>query len=141
MWTLPSGGIEPGEVPTTAAARELAEESGCIVDPAELHLISTVAVVQDGQQASQSWNFTAIVTDPHLEPADPDGTVVDAHWFSREQATELLAQHSYDPIREPALRFLGDGTATHWTFDLVGTGEDGRPRFTWARPTSSRLDG
>lgn len=133
LWTLPSGGIEDGESPAVAAARELAEESGCRIDPYELELIATSEVRQDGRQVSQSWNFTAIATDPHLEPTDPDGAVVDARWFERTRAIELLALHRYDPIREPAIRFLNGGRGLHWTFELTDHTGD-RPTFRWHPP-------
>ncbi|MFI6069039.1 NUDIX hydrolase [Micromonospora sp. NPDC051227] len=35
-WFTPGGGLDPGEAPAVAAARELAEETGLRVDPAEL---------------------------------------------------------------------------------------------------------
>lgn len=35
-WLTPGGGLDPGESPAQAAARELAEETGLLVDPAEL---------------------------------------------------------------------------------------------------------
>ncbi len=35
-WVTPGGGIDPGESPAQAAARELFEETGLRVDPAEL---------------------------------------------------------------------------------------------------------
>jgi ADP-ribose pyrophosphatase YjhB (NUDIX family) len=36
LWITPGGGINPGEAPDEAAARELAEETGVVVHPAEL---------------------------------------------------------------------------------------------------------
>jgi 8-oxo-dGTP pyrophosphatase MutT (NUDIX family) len=35
-WFTPGGGLDPGESPAQAAARELAEETGLVVDPEEL---------------------------------------------------------------------------------------------------------
>jgi 8-oxo-dGTP pyrophosphatase MutT (NUDIX family) len=35
-WFTPGGGLDPGESPAQAAARELAEETGLVVDPDEL---------------------------------------------------------------------------------------------------------
>ena len=133
LWTLPSGGIEDGESPAVAAARELAEESGCRIDPSEFELIATSEVRANGRQLSRSWNFTAAVTDPHLQPADPDGTVVDARWFDRARAVELLALHRYDPIREPVTRFLHGERGLHWTFELIDHAA-GRPVFQWDPP-------
>lgn len=110
LWTLPSGAIEADESRAVAAAREIAEESGCTINPSELEPIATSEVRQDGRRLSYSWNFTATAADPHLAPADPDETVDDARWFERDEAAELLTRHRYDPIREPVLRFLA-GTA------------------------------
>ena len=36
FWFTPGGGLEPGEEPRAAAVRELAEETGFVLDPAEL---------------------------------------------------------------------------------------------------------
>ncbi len=36
LWITPGGGINPGEGPSEAAARELFEETGLVIDPAKL---------------------------------------------------------------------------------------------------------
>lgn len=133
-WTVPSGGIEDGESPEVAAVRELAEEAGCIIDVAGLTLFATAAVEHDGEQVSTSWNFTAVATNRRLEQAHPDELVTDARWFERDAAIRELAKLSYEPKREPALRYLRGGQALKWTFELLD--RDSRvPGFRWDEPT------
>lgn len=138
LWTLPSGGMEAGESPTVAAARELAEESGCMIEPDQFDLIATSEVRQNGRRLSQSRNFTASTTDPRLEPDDPDGEIIDASWFDPTRAAELLALHRYDPIREPAVRFLKGDRGLHWTFELIDDMAD-RPTFRGQPPQPGPL--
>ncbi|KXK26157.1 MAG: 8-oxo-dGTP diphosphatase [candidate division WS6 bacterium OLB20] len=42
MLTLPSGHVDRGEYPSDAAVRELAEETGIVVEPEQLELLGTV---------------------------------------------------------------------------------------------------
>ncbi|MFC4542784.1 NUDIX domain-containing protein [Halosolutus amylolyticus] len=49
-WTLPGGHMEVGEEPETAAARELAEETGVTVDPDALDILDATTVApRDGK--------------------------------------------------------------------------------------------
>lgn len=140
MWTFPTGRIEDGESPEGAATRELAEEAGCDVDPANLSIIATVAVEHDGQQLSASWNYTATIAPTSLAPGhDPDEIVTDARWFERNDAVKHLSGLQYSPKREPALRYLLTGDlGLHWRFELVDPSAS-VPEFRWSDPL--QLDG
>lgn len=139
-WSFPSGHVEPGESPEVAASRELAEEAGCIIDPAALDLVLTADVRYQGEMLSRSWNYTAVTTDSHLQPSDPDEYVRDAQWFDRTTAIELITQGAYPPKCEPAIGFLSsDQRDLHWTFDLVDL-EVKPPTFRWERPVRATDD-
>lgn len=134
LWTMPSGRIEDGETPAQAAVRELAEESGCILDAADLELIATADVDHAGATLSRSWNFTAVATDSHLEPIAPDELVSEARWFGRAEAIDLLSSSDYSPKREPAIRFLKSGDRDlRWAFELIDP-TAGIPSFRWVSP-------
>lgn len=132
-WSLPSGRIEPGESPDVAAARELAEEAGCHLDPGRLELAAMVAVRQQGRVLSHSWNYVAEVADEALTAIDdPDGDVVEAAWCDRGVAIERLAGFEYAPIREPALHLLRTGErGLAWEFEVVDDQPGTVPGFTW----------
>lgn len=119
FWNVPSGRVEDAESPAQGGARELAEETGLVVAPAELLLVSTVTTTSGGRE-SGSWNHSVEVSTATLAVADPDGLIREARWFTREAAINLLADLPYQPLSEPAVAFLR-GVApvgTHWTYDL-----------------------
>ncbi|MFJ8477689.1 NUDIX domain-containing protein [Kitasatospora sp. NPDC094011] len=73
-WTVPGGKAEPGEPLDEAAARELKEETGLIVDPADLQLIHVIHVEQGWDKAGQfvlfvfatdKWTGNLTNTEPH----------------------------------------------------------------------------
>ena len=117
FWNVPSGRVEEHETPAEGAARELAEETGLVVAPADLTLVSTATTTYDGV-GSRSWNYVAEVASSELRVADPDGTIREARWFSVEEAVELLARLPYAPISEPAIAHLRGEVpiGRHWEF-------------------------
>lgn len=141
-WTYPSGGIDEGEEPAIAAARELEEESGCVIDPDDLVLIAVADVRQDGKLMNRSWNYSAsTVTDALLSPStSEDEIVTQAKWLDRAEAIELLADATYPPKTVPVWRFLTTGEdPLHWTFDLIDATTP-TPTFRWDNPVAITSD-
>ena len=105
FWNIPSGRVEDGESPAEGAARELAEETGLVVPPADLVLVSTT-VTTHGTRESRAWNHAVQVAATELRVADPDGIVSEARWFEIADAVEVLAILPYRPLAEPAVAYL-----------------------------------
>jgi ADP-ribose pyrophosphatase YjhB (NUDIX family) len=105
FWNLPSGRVEDDESPAEGAARELAEETGLVVAPADLLLVSTT-VTAHGDRESRAWNHVVEVAATELCVADPDGIVREARWFDVADAVEVLAILPYRPLAEPAVAYL-----------------------------------
>src|SRR4051794_21362365 len=62
VWMIPGGKAEPGEPLDEAAARELKEETGLVVDPADLHLVHVVHAEQGWDGAGQFVLFVFATT-------------------------------------------------------------------------------
>lgn len=125
-WNLPSGAVEDGESPEAGAVRELREETGLNVAPADLVLLSTTSVVDpDNRPMTLSWNYLVHSHHGSLAADDPDGSILDVGWFPLVEAIALLRQVPYVPIALPAVGNLSGSTASvaHWTFRLGATGD------------------
>ncbi len=95
LWEIPGGGLEPGEHPEIAAAREVAEEIGFDLAPGPLLAVDLVPdTLPDGQAALlANWLFDGGVLD---DPASirPDFAEIDEGRFcDPAEYRQLLPEH------------------------------------------------
>jgi 8-oxo-dGTP diphosphatase len=127
FWNIPSGAVESDESPACGAVRELAEETGLVVTSDDLRLVGTSSTTHEGHR-SLAWNFTTFIDNPTLSVDDPDNSVMEARWFTRDEAIALLRRLPYRPLCEPVVGYLTDSVepGSHWLFD----GADADPVVT-----------
>jgi 8-oxo-dGTP pyrophosphatase MutT (NUDIX family) len=105
-WTLPGGGVRRDETPSTAAARELAEEIGIVAPPD--HLVPAF-------QVSGAWDYrreTVHVLELHLPDiplVQPDGREIIATQFTTPADLARLALSPPTASYVAALRDQGAG--------------------------------
>ncbi len=106
-WDIPGGHLEPGESPTQAAARELAEETGFALDPSSLELFGWHRIEITGPVPSNypyalltyMLSFTARLAIPGPPTAPPAGTEsTHAEWLTRAEIESRCAHRTWLPL-------------------------------------------
>lgn len=78
-WMLPGGGMHKGEEPAAAAVRELAEETGIIVEPEELQHISN-GDVSDNYGLQYKYHLFTLVLPARPESTRRNYEIYDSDW-------------------------------------------------------------
>lgn len=112
-WSMPGGYMEMDETPEAGAARELEEETGLAVDPAELVFGGTDYERLDGERAVVDLIFAVPLDRTTGDPAAGDDAA-ELRFWSRE---EIAA--------EPSDLRVGNPAPVLWAIDELGRSESG----------------
>lgn len=92
QWFIPGGGMEPGESPEQCCVRELAEETGCLVETRE-HFLTINEFYEEWLFVSyyflceQTGEGSTLLTEREKEVG------LEARWVDFDKAVEIFSRH------------------------------------------------
>jgi 8-oxo-dGTP diphosphatase len=118
-YTLPGGVVEAGETIIEALYREVTEETGLQITGIQ-HMAYTVHIEDEKKGERAIAVAFAATWQGLLNPADPDGFIVEAKFCTADEAVTKL---DIPPMRDPLSDYLQTGQAGRF---YVYKGWDGR---------------
>lgn len=121
-WAIPGGFLEKGETLSAGAARELREEAGVVLPPAQMHLYMTGSITFINQLYM---GFRATVPS---ESCRPGVESMACRFFTRDECPweELAYPQVNDSIRQ-AYDDLDSGSFAVWQAQMTGSHYELRP--------------
>jgi 8-oxo-dGTP diphosphatase len=112
-WSIPGGALEVGEMVREAAVREVKEETGLGVEPAELLGVYDRVLRDDAGRILYHYVLIDFLCRRVAGESQPAGDAEEARWFTPEEAGKLpLAKDTAEVIRlgfERAARYATEG--------------------------------
>ena len=96
LWQLPGGGLNPGESPSEALIREVAEEVGLVVTVGAPFLVNEFHDPVSGYHQVDLFFRADLVGGDALRLEDPEGVVNRARWVTRDELAGL--RHKPDSL-------------------------------------------
>ncbi len=131
-YTLPGGMVEPGETAPEAPYREIYEETGLRITAIQ-HMAYCVHIEDERRNERAIAIVFEARWDGLLNPADPDGFIVEARFYTQEEITRKLDS---PPMREPLTDYLTTGVAGRFYAFKGWDGKGGLriPGLTYRKP-------
>ncbi|MGH8919609.1 MAG: NUDIX domain-containing protein [Acidimicrobiales bacterium] len=92
MWAIPGGHLDDREGPEDAAVREAREETGVLIEPADIHPVGVYAT-PDRDPRGRVVSFAYAVLLDHMPPVQAADDAAEARW---------ICTHCLTPGRPPA---------------------------------------